>query len=75
MKLLFDNLFIIVLGTLTSKLHVLSRMNLGDLNTAVPLLQLPLSHLKDNLKTEEKESDVIPQGNRITYTSEKLQVN
>ena len=65
----------IISDTIKSKLEILSKWDLGDVNSILPLLQLTLFHLKENLKTEEKESGIIPQGNRIKYTCEKLQVS
>ncbi|PSN40269.1 hypothetical protein C0J52_11912 [Blattella germanica] len=60
------------LESLSSKLAILKKMGLGDLNPILPLLQMKLYRLKEYSKTEEKESETIPHGNRIKYTSEKL---
>ncbi|XP_021916268.1 transcription termination factor, mitochondrial isoform X2 [Zootermopsis nevadensis] len=48
-------------------------MNLDDVAAVLPLLQFSITKLRDFAALAEKESHEFPYGNRIKYTSEKLQ--
>ncbi|KAJ9586495.1 hypothetical protein L9F63_019853 [Diploptera punctata] len=60
------------IGTIRSKLEILSTWNLGDVNVIYPLLRMKLNELKENSKIEETDNDNISTGKRIKYTSDKL---
>lgn len=64
-----------VLDALSYKLDILKKMNLDDVAAVLPLLQFSITKLRDFAALAEKESHEFPHGNRLKYTSEKLQVD
>ncbi|PNF26346.1 hypothetical protein B7P43_G01766 [Cryptotermes secundus] len=62
-------------GSLSYKLNILEKMKLADISAVIPLLQLPVPKLRNFESLTKKESRKVPHGNRLKYTSEKLQCN
>lgn len=62
-------------GALSYKLDILKKMKLDDVSAVIPLLQFPITKLRNFALLTKKESCKVPHGNRLKYISEKLQCN
>ncbi|XP_069677107.1 transcription termination factor, mitochondrial [Periplaneta americana] len=60
-------------GTFSTKLILLQRMQLDDVVSSIPLLQLSCSQLGEFAQLAESECAAVPHGSRIKYASYKLQ--
>jgi hypothetical protein len=63
-----------VSGALSYKLDILKKMKLDDVSAVIPLLQFPITKLRNFALLTKKESCKVPHGNRLKYISAKLQV-
>lgn len=64
-----------ILERLELKLQLIKSMDMQDINDFVPFLRLTVPRLRKLVSALNSERNTIPQGNRVYYISEKLQVS
>ncbi|CRL01276.1 CLUMA_CG014464, isoform A [Clunio marinus] len=75
-KSIIENVWVLGMSekNLVEKLHLIRRMDPGDINDFLPLIRVTKPKLFQTIKNASKERNVVPEGNRIYYFAKRLDV-